>query len=109
MESAAMARVLFGSAWAFVLGVASYDAFFAWQYRAVFDTWELNPLARGVAHLYGFGGVFALKVGTTAFAAGLAAYCYHCRHRLTLAYTACVSGIHLLLSLHYLASYLLGR
>jgi hypothetical protein len=108
-ESAAMARVLFGSAWAFVLGVDSYDIFFAWKYRVVFEAWEINPLARGVARLYGFGAIFALKLGTTAFAVGLAVYCYHCRHRLTLAYTACVGGIHLLLSLHYLLSYFLGR
>ncbi len=104
-----MARGLFGAAWMFVLGVASYDACFAWHYRAGFAEWELNPLARELGHLCGFGTVFAVKVATTAFAAGLGLYCYQCRHRLTVAYTACVSGIHLLLSLHYLLCYLLGR
>ncbi len=104
-----MARVLFASAWAFVPGVASCDAFFAWQYRAVFDAREMNPLAREVAHRYGFGTVVALKVATTAFAAGLAAYCCHCRHRLALACTICIGGIHLVLSFHYRVSYLPGR
>ncbi len=104
-----MARVLFGTAWTFVLGVASYDTYFAYQYRAVFGAWELNPLVRELVHLHGFGTVFVLKAATTFFALGLGVYCYHCRHRLTLAYTACVSSIHLLLSLHYLLSCLLGR
>jgi hypothetical protein len=97
-----MGRKLFALAWAFVFVVAAYDVYFAWQYRAVFNVWEMNPLARWTARLAGIGAVFGLKAALIVFAALVAAYCYRCRHWLTAPYTAIVGGVHFLLSLHYL-------
>jgi hypothetical protein len=97
-----MRTTLFVLAWAFVLGVAAYDAHFAWRYRSAFDAWELNPLARRVAGACGLLAVLGLKAGLLAFAALVGLYCHLCRHRLAVPYTLTVSGVHLALSLHYL-------
>ena len=35
-----MPRPLFLLAWAFILGVAAYDTYFAWRYRAIFLNWR---------------------------------------------------------------------
>jgi hypothetical protein len=101
-------RVLFAAAWAFVLAVAVYDAAFAWQHRANFQDWELNPFAREVARLHGLAAVFGFKALALAFAALVAAYCYRCRHWLTVPYTAFTSAVHLALSVHYLIGHFSG-
>jgi hypothetical protein len=96
-----------GLAWAFILGVAAYDTYFAWQYRAVFDAWEINPLARTVVSRFGLGALFGLKATAVAFAAVVAALCYRCRRRVTACvYTACVGGAHLALCVQYLVGHL---
>jgi hypothetical protein len=97
-----MRRGRFTLAWTFIFAVAAYDVYFAWSYRAYFHTWELNPFARWLADLYGLGAVFACKVVLIGFAGFVAVYCYRCRHWLTAPYTAIVSAVHALLSLHYL-------
>jgi hypothetical protein len=101
-----MRTTLFALAWAFILVVAAYDVSFAWHYRAGFAAWELNPVARWVAALYGLGTVFAFRVAVILFAAGLAIYCHRRRHRLAVPYTLVMGGMHLLLSLHYLVGHL---
>jgi hypothetical protein len=92
---------LFALAWAFVLGVTAYDVYFAWQYRALFETWELNPLARWAAGNCGLGAVFGFKAAVAVFAVAVAACCHLRRHWLEVPYTLFVSGVHLLLSAYY--------
>jgi hypothetical protein len=103
-----MKNVLVAFAWAFVLAVASYDVYFAWQYRAGFLFWELNPLARWIAEDFGIATLFALKLGMLGFAFAVAAYCHYRNHRLELPYTLVISGMHLGLSLHYLFGTIAG-
>jgi hypothetical protein len=94
---------LFALAWSFVLAVAAYDVLFAWHYRAGFDEWEMNPLARWAGHLGGLGVVFALKAALLAFALWVGWQCHRRRHWLAVPYTLFACGVHVLLSLHYLA------
>jgi hypothetical protein len=89
------------SAWLFVLAVATYDAFFAWDHRVDFEHWELNPVAVWVAHFFGLGGVLLGKFLTITFAAWVAAYCHNRQHRLEVPYTLLVGVLHVALSLHY--------
>jgi hypothetical protein len=89
-------------AWLFVLLVAGYDVYFAWQYREVFHVWEANPVARWIAEGYGLAAVFGLKTVLLGFAVAVAAYCHYRRHRLEVPYTLTVWAVHLGLSLHYL-------
>ncbi|MGH7174109.1 MAG: hypothetical protein ACRELF_14665 [Gemmataceae bacterium] len=96
-----MKNTLLVLAWAFVLFVAVYDVYFAWRYRDVFQLWELNPLARWIAHDFGLNVLFTFKTVLFGFVAAVAVYCHCRRHYLELPYTLVVSGIHLLLSLHY--------
>ena len=103
-----MRRTRFALAWAFVFAVAAYDVYFAWQYRADFHDWEVNPLARWVACLGGVVAVFFLKALLIAYAAAVAAYCYRRRHWLTVPYTAFVSVVHAYLSAHYLLAHFQG-
>ncbi|MFL5341324.1 MAG: hypothetical protein ACJ8F7_14355, partial [Gemmataceae bacterium] len=63
-----MGKWLLAMAWLFILGVTAYDSYFAWHYRAGFDVWELNPLARYAASHAGVGGLFVLKAGIMVFA-----------------------------------------
>jgi hypothetical protein len=101
-----MRTALFGLGWAFILGAAAYDIHFAWQYRAAFQVWELNPLVSWAARSYGLPFVFGFRAGMMLVAAGLALYCHCRRHRLEVPMTATVGGAHLLLSLHYLFGHL---
>jgi hypothetical protein len=94
----------FSLAWVFIFAVAAYDVYFAWQYRAIFHHWEMNPVARWMATIGGIGAVFGFKAVMIGFAGVVGAYCYRCRHWLTVPYTAFVSGIHFLLSLHYVVN-----
>src|SRR5262249_31834758 len=105
-RSCAMRLILFVLAWAFVLGIAAYDVYFAWQYRLAFDEWEMNPVARWAAGLYGLGAVVALKAALLTFAVAAAWHCHRIRHRLEVPFTLFVGGVHLLLSVQYLAVHL---
>jgi hypothetical protein len=98
----AMKSIFFVPIWSFVLYVAGYDVYFAWQYRAGFIEWEMNPLARWIYQDFGLTTLFLLKVGMTVFAIAVATYCHRRKHRLELPYTLIISGVHLLLWLHYL-------
>jgi DNA polymerase len=96
-----MKNTLFVLCWAFILFVAGYDVYFAWYYRAFFRDWELNPLARWIAQDYGLIAVFVVKMILLGFIVAVASYCHFRRHYLDLPYTLVVSGIHFLLSIHY--------
>ncbi len=97
-----MGKVLLALAWAFILGVAAYDIYFAWQHRAFFDSWELNPLARWVAGHFGFAALLGFKAAVIGFGGLVAVLCYRHRRRLTACvYTTIVGGLHLGLSLVY--------
>ena len=100
-----MRNMIFVLAWTFVLIIAGYDVYFAWQYRAGFHAWELNPVARWLAQDYGVRFVLELKIALLAFGISVAAYCHFRRHYLELPYTLIVSGIHLWLSVHYVMGY----
>jgi hypothetical protein len=101
-----MRTALYTLAWVFVISVGVYDAVFAWHYRAGFQSWELNPVARWAAGTYGLGAVLALKTFAIAFAALVAVYCHRRRHPIEAPYTAVVGGVHLMLSVHYLLAHL---
>lgn len=101
-----MRTKLFFLAWAFILAVAAWDAWFAWQYRAVFAEWEVNPLACWVVDHFGLAAIFTMKAAVVTFATVVAALCHHLHSRLTVPYTALIGVVHLLLSLRYLAGYL---
>jgi hypothetical protein len=103
----AVKNTLLVFAWSFVLIIAGYDLYFAWQHRAFFHIWELNPLARWIAQDYGLTVVFAVKIVLLVFGVAVAAYCHLRRHYLELPYTLIVSGIHLLLSLHYIMGHVI--
>ena len=97
-----MRITLFTLAWAFIAAVAAYDVYFAWHYRAFFQEWELNPVARWAVGQWGLGAVAVLKVALLSFALGVAAYCHHRRHRLEVPLTLVVGGAHLMLTVRYL-------
>jgi hypothetical protein len=99
-----MLRSLFVLAWAFIFLAAAYDTYFAWQYRAVLETWELNPLARWVGGLWGLPAVFGFKFGGLVYAAGLALYCGRRHHWMQWPLTLVITGAYAALSLHYVAS-----
>jgi hypothetical protein len=98
-----MGKWLLGFAWSFIVVVAAYDTYFAWRYWAVFQLWEMNPLARWVGSQFGFGGIFGLKAGVISFSALVAVAGYRHRRRLTtFIYTTVIGGLHVALSLVYL-------
>jgi hypothetical protein len=103
-----MGRIGFRLAWVFVVLVTAYDIHFAWRYRAGFTSWELNPVARWVATLYGLETVLALKIAAIGFALVVAIYCDRYRHYLARPYTLIVGAVHLCLSCQYLLGYIQG-
>jgi len=104
-----MGKLFLALAWAFIVGVAAYDTYFAWQHWAVFDAWEMNPLARWVAGHFGFGVLCGFKAAAVAFSALVAVACYRYRRWLTTCiYTTVVGGLHLGLSLLYVFGLLNG-
>jgi hypothetical protein len=107
MDSPAMRTKLFLLAWTFVILVAAYDSFFAWDHRDQFALWEMNPIACWVARLFGLGAVLLVKIATIAFGASVATYCHQRRHSLEAPYTLVVGGLHLALSVHYLIGQLI--
>jgi hypothetical protein len=94
----------FAFCWSFILLTAAYDAYFAWQYRAVFDAWELNPFILWLAGVGGLATVFAVKLLSMVFSTGLAIVCHYRRHRLEIPYTLIIATAHLALSVHYVMS-----
>ena len=104
-----MGKWSLGFAWTFILGVAAYDSYFAWQNRVAFEDWEMNPVACWIAGHLGFGSLFALKAAAVCFAGLVAVVCYRHRRRLTaFVYTTVVGGLHLGLSLIYVFGRLNG-
>ena len=101
-----MRRPFFVLAWLFVVLVALYDSYFAWRYRAVFQLWEINPLARWMAGNWGLTAVLTLKMTLIFFALGVAFYCRYLRHRLEVPYTLVIGGVHLTLGAQYIAGFL---
>ncbi len=79
-----------------------FDAYFAWQHRAGFESWEMNPLTCWMAQAGGFESVIWFKVVTTVFAAALAFLCHFRRHWLEIPFTSMVTAIFICLSIHYL-------
>jgi hypothetical protein len=98
--------LLFTGIWMLIFLSASYDAYFAWQYRAVLDVWEMNPFVLWLAGVGGLASVFAFKLFSMVFSAVLAAYCHSRRHRLEVPFTAIIGGAYFVLSFHYLISHL---
>ena len=94
--------VFFTLSWSFILLAAAYDSYFAWQYRAVLDAWEMNPFILWLAGVGGLTSVFMLKFLATVFSAGLAIVCHFRRHRLEIPFTLVVGAAYLALSVHYL-------
>jgi hypothetical protein len=86
--------------------VAAYDGYFAWIYRNVFQSWEVNPFARGLAEVGGVPAVLTLKAMSFLFAMAVAVYCRSRRHRLETPYTLVVGGAHLMLAGYYVAGHL---
>ena len=95
-------RCFFWTAWAVATAVCTYDALFAWRYRAFMSEWELNPLATWAAGNFGILPVFGFKFFALAFAAGLAIYLRR-RQRWHLEWplTYSISGAYSLLGVHY--------
>jgi hypothetical protein len=100
-----MRRSLFVLIWAFVFLAAAYDAYFAWQYRAVLSEWELNPVARWGMKEGGMLAVFAVKFLGLTFAAWVAVYCGRHGSALKWPLTLTVGCIYALLCLHYCAGF----
>jgi hypothetical protein len=101
-----MKGIYFVSAWCLILLAACYDGYFAWQNRADFEHWEVNPVARWVAQSCCFEAMVALKGVGVAFA-GIVALCCRCmRNRLTLPLTAFAAVCYLVLSIHYTVGFM---
>jgi hypothetical protein len=100
--------ILFGTAWTLIILSASYDAYFAWQYRAVLDAWEMNPLMLWLAGVGGLASVFLFKLFAMTLSTALAIFCHHRRHRLEIPFTVVIGGAYFALSFHYLLSHLLS-
>ena len=98
-------RVLLCCVWLSVCLVAGYDTYFAWTFREVLPSWELNPLVRwGVEHV-GLLAIVAFKFAGLMLVATLI---WHCRRRrllLARGLTIFVVGVHGLLALHYVAGH----
>jgi hypothetical protein len=97
-----MRTSVFGFLWTFAIAAAAFDAYFAWQHRAGFEIWELNPLICWMSHAGGFESVIWFKVVTTLFAAALALLCHFRRHWLEIPFTSMVTAIFFCLSIHYM-------
>lgn len=98
--------VLFAAAWLFIVLAAAFDGGFAWNFRADFQEWELNPLARRLATTFGLAGLLAFKAAGILFAAGVAVACRRFRNRLAVPMTLVVTAVYLSLSVHYIGSFL---
>jgi hypothetical protein len=97
-----MRTSIFGLLWSFTTFAAAYDAYFAWQHQAGFETWELNPFVCWLAAVGGLQTVIGFKVVTTVFAMGLGFLCRWRQHWLERPLTLGVASIFLGLSVYYL-------
>jgi hypothetical protein len=102
----AMKTVPFVGVWTFVLLAAGYDTYFAWQYRAGFQKWEMNSFVCWLAEAFGLGAVFGFKVVGMAFATAVAVYCHRHQPRLEISLSLIIGSVYLLLSVHYLVGFL---
>ena len=101
-RAGSLRTAFFACSWSFILLAAAYDSYFAWQYRAVLDAWEMNPFILWLAGVGGLTSVFMLKFLCTVFSTGLAVICHYRRHRLEIPFTLVVGSAYLALSVHYL-------
>jgi hypothetical protein len=104
--SVSLRTLLFTLTWILIILAASYDAYFAWQYRAVLDAWEMNPVILWLAGVGGVASVFLFKFFSMVFTTLVAIHCHHRRHRWEVPFTLVVAGVYFLLSFHYLVSHL---
>ena len=100
-----MRTSIFGLLWSFTTFAAIYDAYFAWQHQAGFETWELNPFVCWLATVGGLEAVIGFKVVTTVFAMGLGFLCRWRQHWLEMPLTLSVASIFLGLSVYYVAAF----
>jgi hypothetical protein len=100
-----MRASIFGLLWSFISFVAAYDAYFAWQHQAYFETWELNPFVCWLSAIGGLGAVLGFKAITTIFAMGLGCLCRWRQHWLEMPLTLTVASIFLGLSVYYLIAF----
>jgi hypothetical protein len=100
-----MRTSIFSLLWSFTTFAASYDAYFAWQHQAGFETWELNPFVCWLAAVGGLQAVIGFKVVTTVFAMGLGFLCRWRQHWLERPLTLVVASIFLGLSVYYVAAF----
>jgi len=96
---------LFAIAWTTALLVAGYDCYFAWHYREVLASWELNPLVLWSAARIGLLAVIGIKLVGLTLAAGLAWHCRRARPPLSRSLTQFVFGVYALLAVHYVVGY----
>jgi len=100
-----MRTSIFGFLWSFITFAAIYDAYFAWQHQAGFETWELNPFVCWLATVGGLETVIGFKVVTTVFAMALGYLCRRRQHWLEMPLTLSVASIFLGLSVYYIAAF----
>jgi hypothetical protein len=101
-----LGTMLFAAAWIFVGLAAAFDGGFAWHFRASFQEWELNPLARRLAAGFGMEGLLTFKAAGLIFAVTVASACRRRRHRLAVPLTLVAAAVYLVLSIHYLTSFM---
>ena len=88
-------------AWTFAFLVAAYDSCFAWMYREVLPSWEMNPLVLWTAARVGLLAVIGFKLMGLVLAAGLTLHCRRTRPPLARSLTQFVFGVYALLAVHY--------
>ena len=91
-------------AWGFVFGVAAYDTCFAWQHRASFSQWELNPAACWANEQFGLSAVFIYKFAALFLAVSVASYCQMRGRRSGSAMTLLLAAAHGVLVVMYVTS-----
>jgi hypothetical protein len=96
-----MKRIVFLSIWCLILAAAAYDGYFAWQNRADFESWEINPFARWVVQSFCIEAMVTVKILGVAFATFVAFSCHRIRNRLEIPLTVFVSSCYLFLTIHY--------
>lgn len=105
VPSTAARRLLLVCVWLGVLLVAAYDIYFAWSFRDVFASWELNPVVRwGVDH-FGLLAFLAFKIAGLILVAGLVWHCRRQRQLLAHFLTVFVISVHALLAVFYVIGY----
>src|SRR5207244_10387472 len=95
-----MKGIVFLSIWCLILAAATYDGYFAWQNRADFESWEINPFARWVVQSFCIEAMVILKLLGVTFATAVAFSCHRIRNRFDIPLTVFVSCCSLSLSVH---------